>query len=65
MVNRGQCTFTTKANVAEAAGASAVLIINDENGNILITSIFSFLHFIISCVLVWNLNIQQLQACKS
>lgn len=31
MVHRGRCKFTTKANVAEAAGASAVLIINDQN----------------------------------
>lgn len=31
MVHRGHCRFTTKANVAEAAGASAVLIINDQN----------------------------------
>jgi len=32
MVRRGHCKFTTKANFAEAAGASAVLIINDQNG---------------------------------
>ncbi|KAL2902530.1 Signal peptide peptidase-like 2 [Bienertia sinuspersici] len=31
MVHRGHCKFTIKANVAEAAGASAVLIINDQN----------------------------------
>uniref|UniRef100_A0A7C9DSN2 PA domain-containing protein n=1 Tax=Opuntia streptacantha TaxID=393608 RepID=A0A7C9DSN2_OPUST len=31
MVHRGHCKFTTKANIAEAAGASAVLIINDQN----------------------------------
>ncbi|KNA24407.1 hypothetical protein SOVF_015570 [Spinacia oleracea] len=31
MVHRGHCRFTTKANIAEAAGASAVLIINDAN----------------------------------
>ncbi|KAJ9706473.1 hypothetical protein PVL29_001797 [Vitis rotundifolia] len=30
MVHRGNCRFTTKANVAEAAGASAVLIINNQ-----------------------------------
>ncbi|XP_044477158.1 signal peptide peptidase-like 2 [Mangifera indica] len=30
MVDRGQCKFTTKANIAEAAGASAVLIINNQ-----------------------------------
>ncbi|KAL8138922.1 hypothetical protein V2J09_004923 [Rumex salicifolius] len=30
MVQRGNCKFTTKANVAEAAGASAVLIINND-----------------------------------
>ncbi|KAJ8432435.1 hypothetical protein Cgig2_027732 [Carnegiea gigantea] len=31
IVQRGHCKFTTKANFAEAAGASAVLIINDQN----------------------------------
>ncbi|KAL0329817.1 UNVERIFIED_CONTAM: Signal peptide peptidase-like 2 [Sesamum radiatum] len=30
MVDRGNCKFTTKANFAEAAGASAVLIINNQ-----------------------------------
>lgn len=30
MVDRGNCKFTTKVNVAEAAGASAVLIINNQ-----------------------------------
>lgn len=30
LVYRGNCSFTTKANVAEAAGASAVLIINNQ-----------------------------------
>ncbi|KAI3501295.1 hypothetical protein L1887_29159 [Cichorium endivia] len=30
MVTRGHCKFTTKANIAQAAGASAVLIINNE-----------------------------------
>ncbi|KAL3536812.1 hypothetical protein ACH5RR_000178 [Cinchona calisaya] len=30
LVHRGNCSFTTKANVAEAAGASAVLIINNQ-----------------------------------
>ncbi|KAF4363676.1 hypothetical protein F8388_026284 [Cannabis sativa] len=30
MVDRGKCRFTTKANHAEAAGASAVLIINNQ-----------------------------------
>lgn len=30
IVNRGHCKFTTKANVAEAAGASAVLIVNNQ-----------------------------------
>ncbi|KAL8053864.1 hypothetical protein ABFS82_05G103600 [Erythranthe guttata] len=30
MVDRGNCKFTTKANFAQAAGASAVLIINNE-----------------------------------
>ncbi|KAJ4712057.1 Signal peptide peptidase-like [Melia azedarach] len=30
MVDRGHCKFTTKANIAEAAGASAVLIINNQ-----------------------------------
>ncbi|KAJ0910212.1 putative PA domain, peptidase A22B, signal peptide peptidase [Helianthus annuus] len=30
MVTRGRCKFTTKANFAQAAGASAVLIINNQ-----------------------------------
>nr|GFA99846.1 signal peptide peptidase-like 2 [Tanacetum cinerariifolium] len=30
MVTRGRCKFTTKANIAQAAGASAVLIINNQ-----------------------------------
>lgn len=30
MVDRGKCKFTAKANVAEAAGASAMLIINNQ-----------------------------------
>ncbi|CAI9101871.1 OLC1v1000014C1 [Oldenlandia corymbosa var. corymbosa] len=30
LVYRGNCSFTTKANVAEAAGASAILIINNQ-----------------------------------
>lgn len=30
LVHRGNCTFTTKARVAEAAGASAILIINNR-----------------------------------
>ncbi|XP_010255329.1 PREDICTED: signal peptide peptidase-like 4 [Nelumbo nucifera] len=30
LVHRGNCTFTKKANVAQAAGASAILIINNK-----------------------------------
>ncbi|XP_015961802.1 signal peptide peptidase-like 4 isoform X1 [Arachis duranensis] len=30
LVHRGQCSFTTKANIAEEAGASAILIINNR-----------------------------------
>ncbi|XP_059641825.1 signal peptide peptidase-like 2 [Cornus florida] len=30
MVDRGNCKFTTKTNIAQAAGASAVLIINNQ-----------------------------------
>ncbi|KAL3381373.1 hypothetical protein AABB24_001466 [Solanum stoloniferum] len=30
LVHRGNCSFTTKANVAEDAGASAILIINNQ-----------------------------------
>lgn len=30
MVDRGHCKFTTKANNAEAAGASAILIVNNQ-----------------------------------
>nr|ABN06072.1 Protease-associated PA; Peptidase A22B, minor histocompatibility antigen H13 [Medicago truncatula] len=32
LVHRGQCSFTTKANIAEEAGASAILIINNAKG---------------------------------
>lgn len=32
MVHRGNCRFTAKVNFAEAAGASAVLIINNQKG---------------------------------
>ncbi|RWW63730.1 hypothetical protein BHE74_00029074 [Ensete ventricosum] len=32
LVHRGRCKFTTKAKVAEAAGASALLIINNRKG---------------------------------
>ncbi|CAN1237198.1 Signal peptide peptidase-like 4 [Linum grandiflorum] len=32
MVHRGNCSFTTKSNIAEAAGASAILIINYRTG---------------------------------
>jgi signal peptide peptidase-like 2B len=31
-VERGNCKFTTKAKVAESAGASAIIIINDKHG---------------------------------
>lgn len=33
MVDRGHCKFTQKANAAQAAGASAVLIINNQKGD--------------------------------
>nr|GEU95416.1 signal peptide peptidase-like 4 isoform X1 [Tanacetum cinerariifolium] len=33
LVHRGNCSFTTKANVAEAAGASAILIINNRTAS--------------------------------
>lgn len=29
---RGDCAFTTKAEVAQAAGAAALVVINDEEG---------------------------------
>ncbi|KAL8136402.1 hypothetical protein V2J09_002403 [Rumex salicifolius] len=32
LVYRGNCSFTTKTNIAEAAGASAVLIVNNDTG---------------------------------
>ena len=52
MVERGNCKFTTKTNAAEAAGASAVLIINNQKGN---------LH-ICFCLLMCVLT--QLKLCK-
>lgn len=33
MVDRGKCKFTKKANIAQSAGASAVLIINNQKGD--------------------------------
>lgn len=39
MVDRGKCKFTVKVNFAEAAGASAVLIINNEKGNVFVDDI--------------------------
>ncbi|XP_058223389.1 signal peptide peptidase-like 4 isoform X4 [Rhododendron vialii] len=42
LVHRGNCSFTAKANVAEAAGASAILIINNRAvGTILCASYWS------------------------
>ncbi|KAL0373668.1 UNVERIFIED_CONTAM: Signal peptide peptidase-like 4 [Sesamum radiatum] len=38
LVHRGNCSFVTKANVAEAAGASALLIINNQTVSIQIYS---------------------------
>lgn len=32
MVDRGNCTFTKKANSAQNANASAILIINNQKG---------------------------------
>lgn len=32
LVKRGNCTFTTKARVAQAAGAVAILVVNDKQG---------------------------------
>lgn len=31
-MHRGNCSFTRKANIAEEAGASAILIINNRTG---------------------------------
>ena len=41
MVHRGNCRFTAKANFAEAAGASAVLIINNQKGNYIVSYLMS------------------------
>lgn len=32
---RGDCDFTTKAEIAQAAGAAALLVINDKEGSVL------------------------------
>jgi signal peptide peptidase-like protein 2B len=32
LANRGNCTFTTKAREAQAAGAKALLVVNDAEG---------------------------------
>lgn len=36
VVKRGECTFLEKAKAAEASGASALVIINDENGRFVV-----------------------------
>lgn len=38
-MERGNCRFTAKANNAEAAGASALLIINNQKGNLLFSDV--------------------------
>ena len=40
MVDRGNCTFTAKANSAEGANASAILIINNQKGRVFFIFIF-------------------------
>lgn len=32
LAGRGDCAFTTKGNVAQAAGALALLVMNDDEG---------------------------------
>jgi signal peptide peptidase-like protein 2B len=32
LVWRGDCTFTTKARIAQAAGAVSLIIVNDKEG---------------------------------
>jgi hypothetical protein len=44
MVDRGHCKFTAKTNAAEEAGASAVLIINNQKGNQHIRFFFFLMH---------------------
>jgi len=48
MVDRGNCTFTRKANTAQNANASAILIINNQKGK-KISKYFFFL-FAFFCV---------------
>jgi len=48
-VHRGQCSFTIKANIAEEAGASAILIINYRTGvcmQFLLFWSYSLFHFL-------------------
>jgi signal peptide peptidase-like 2B len=32
LAKRGDCAFTTKAEIAQSGGASALLVINDDEG---------------------------------
>lgn len=45
-MHRGNCSFTDKANFAEAAGASAILIINNRAGLALASH---FLQLLVYC----------------
>lgn len=40
LVDRGNCTFTAKANIAEDAGAIALLVANNREGTFLYNIIY-------------------------
>lgn len=52
MVDRGNCTFTRKANIAQNANASAILIINNQKGKKILSIFFSFLLFFVCGVVI-------------
>lgn len=46
MVERGHCKFTAKANNAEAAGATAVLIMNNQKGIQLLCKQINYIYYL-------------------
>ena len=50
-MHRGNCSFTTKANVAEDAGASAILIINNQTGSTALPK-----YYYLYCLKTSNMN---------
>lgn len=65
LVHRGKCKFTAKARVAEAAGASAILIINSRRGMIVLLCACYGYESVQSIIYVtWNLLVQDLHTIQ-